>query len=51
MNPIEDAWMRRVVRFWNLLASLPTGHLLLELSVVIVFSVSPPGRPHGLALS
>jgi hypothetical protein len=38
MTPIEDAWMRRVVRFWNSLASLPMCHLfLLELGVVTVF--------------
>jgi hypothetical protein len=32
MTPIEDAWMRRVVRFWNSLASLPTGHLFARVA-------------------
>jgi hypothetical protein len=27
-----DAWMRRVVRFWNSLASLPTGHLFARVA-------------------
>jgi hypothetical protein len=32
MTPFEDAWMRRVVHFWNSLASLPTGHLFTRVA-------------------
>jgi hypothetical protein len=32
MTPIEIAWMRRVVRFWNLLAPFSTGHLFARVA-------------------
>jgi hypothetical protein len=32
MTPTEDAWMSRVVRFWNSLASVPTGHLFARVA-------------------
>ena len=32
-RPLEHAWWRRIVQFWNALAALPPGHLYRQIAI------------------